>query len=293
MVTFLKPFYRNTLSVFLLLLIASPSIAWAQDTAEADSTAWEKNLVALLAGSQASYDNWAEGGVNSLAFTASLNGGAARTTTSWIQKHEIRLALGSLKQDTLDFRKADDLIQFTSTFEYQNADNFSRWHPTAAFDLRTQFASGFDYSGAEPLKVSALFSPATVTETVGFTYNPEEWFTWLIGLAGKQTIVGIEGLRESYGNDLDQTLRAEVGFNTKATIDKDIFENVHLKSGLGVFAAFGQVDKPDIRWENLITMTVNSWLTVGFEFVTFYDLDISDEVQLKQVLSTGISIGLL
>lgn len=293
MTTIFPHSYRMILCGMLVLFFLAPVNAYAQDEVVEDSTAWKKSLVAALAGSQASYDNWAEGGINSLAFAASLNGDANRTTENWIQKHEMRLALGSLKQDSLDFRKADDLIQFLLTFQYKNDDAFAKWHPTGAFELRTQFANGFDYSGAEPVKVSALFSPATLSQTFGFTYQPEDWFTWLIGLAAKETVVGIEELRPNYGNELDESVRFEAGLNTKATVDRDIFENVHLKTSLGMFTAFDQFDKPDVRWENLITMSVNSWLTVNFEFVTFYDLDISDKVQLKQVLSTGISIGLL
>ncbi len=288
-----KHSFRMISSLLVLLLLIPVTSAWAQDDAAEDSLAWKTNLNALLAGSQASYNNWSEGGINSLAFTASLSGDATRRSLSWAQKHEMRLAIGSIKQDTVDFRKGDDLISLVSTFQYHDATTFAKWNPTASIDFRTQFANGFDYSGAEPVKVSSFLAPATLLETVGFSYNPEEWFTWLIGLAGKQTIVGIESLRERYGNALDETMRFEVGFNTKAGIDKDIFENVHLKSSLGVFAAFGQVDEPDIRWENLVTMSVNSWLSVGFEFVTFLDKDISPDWQLKQVLSTGVTVAIL
>ena len=102
----------------------------------------------------------------------------------------------------------------------------------------------------------------------------------------------MEEFRARYGNGTD-AIRFEAGFNTKASMNRDIVENVNLKTGLSIFAAFDQLDKPDVRWENLLTMSVNSWLTVGFELVTFYDLDIDDKVQLKQVLSTGISLGIL
>ncbi|MEM8485727.1 MAG: DUF3078 domain-containing protein [Bacteroidota bacterium] len=293
MTTVEKYSYRVILSGLLMFFFMSPATVLAQDEAAPDSTDWQKSIVANLAGSQASYDNWAEGGINSLAFTASLNGDFSRDYESWKQKHEMRFALGSLKQDSLDFRKADDLIQFVSNFLYQNEDTFAKWHPTASLELRTQFANGFDYSGDEPVKVSAFFAPATFAQTLGFTYQPQDWFTWLIGFGAKETIVGLEELRPLYGNDLDQTVRFETGLSTKGTYDRDIFENVHLKSSLGIFAAFDQFGDPDVRWENLVTMSVNSWLTVNFEFVTFYDLDISDQLQLKQVLSTGISVGLL
>ena len=275
----------------LLMALATP--VYAQDEEAADSTDWVVDLTAILAGSQASYDNWAEGGINSLAFTTSLDGNATRSTEHWTQKHEARFALGALKQDTLKIRKADDLIQLSSTFQYKNETSFAKWQPTISLGLRTQFAEGFDYSTDPETRSSAFFSPGVLTQTIGFTYEPQPWFTWLIGFAAKETIVGIEELRPLYGNKLDETLRFEPGFDTTMKFDKDVVENVNLKSSLNVFGAFGQIDKPDIRWENLITMQVNAWLTVNFEFVTVYDLDISDEVQLKQVLSTGVSFSIL
>ncbi|MBX2821625.1 MAG: DUF3078 domain-containing protein [Rhodothermaceae bacterium] len=283
---------KRLLYLLLLLLFTSPAFAQDEEVPE-DSTAWKTNLTAILAGSQASYDNWVEGGINSLAFTASLNGDAVRTTESWITKHEARFALGSLKQDSLEFRKADDLIQLSSTFQYKNATNFAKWNPTASFTLRTQFAEGFDYSSDPEVKVSSFFSPATLTQTLGFTYQPQEWFSWLIGVAAKETIVGIESLRPNYGNELDETVRLESGFDSTMKLNRDVFENVNLQSSLAIFGAFNALDEPDVRWENLVTMTVNSWLTVNFEFVTFYDLDLSDQVQLKQVLSTGVSLSIL
>ena len=136
--------------LYLLLVFLFTTPAFAQDEeAPVDSTAWQKSVTAILAGSQASYDNWVEGGINSLAFTASLNANANRTTENWITKHEGRFALGSLKQDSLDFRKADDVIKLSSTFQYKNDTNFAKWNPTASFTLRTQFAEGFDY-GTSP-----------------------------------------------------------------------------------------------------------------------------------------------
>ena len=277
----------------LLFALVTPGQLQAQDEEVTDSTAWVTDLKAILAGSQASYNNWQEGGINSLAFTASLEGAASRTTEHWIQKHEGRFAIGALKQDTLDVRKADDIISLSSTFQYKNDTNFAKFQPTLSLTLRTQFADGFDYSTSPETKVSSFFSPAVLTQTLGLTYQPEPWFSWLVGVSAKETVVGEEAFREIYGNAIDETVRFEPGYDTTIKFDKDIVENVRLKSGLNVFGAFGNIDQPDVRWENLLTMTVNSWLTVNLEFVTFYDLDIDDRVQLKQVLSTGVSFSLL
>jgi len=40
-------------------------------------------------------------------------------------------------------------------------------------------------------------------------------------------------------------------------------------------------------------MRVNSWLNVGLEYVMLYDANRSQDVQIKEVLSVGISFDLL
>lgn len=46
-------------------------------------------------------------------------------------------------------------------------------------------------------------------------------------------------------------------------------------------------------WENLVTMQVNSWLGVDLEVTTLYDDDVSRALQLKEVLSLGITLALI
>ncbi len=278
----------------IVLSLVLVGAAYGQDAdVEADTTGWRNSLRVSLAGSQASYSNWSEGGINSLAFTTGLQGNQLKHTEHWLRKRKLRLAYGLLKQDTLDVRKADDLIQFESSAQYQGERIWSKLNPILAFAFRTQFADGFDFGTSPETRVSAFFAPAFSTQTIGLAYQPVPWFSQRFGLAAKETIVAIEELREVYGNDIDEALRLEGGFDLFSQLDKEIVQNVTLQSSLGLFFGFSQLDEPDVRWENLITMKVNSWLTVNFEFVTFYDLDISNKAQFKQVLSTGVSFSLL
>ena len=75
---------------------------------------------------------------------------------------------------------------------------------------------------------------------------------------------------------------------SRTEVDREVFENVRLRSSLNLFASFNQTFTetrlPDVLWENLITMEVNAWLGVDFEFVTLYDRDLSQRLQLKEVL---------
>ena len=265
---------------------------------------WELELSSKLSASQAAYSNWTEGGINALAATAGINGKANRTTERWEQTYDARLALGFIKQDTLDFRKADDLIKLGAALQYEGDGFFDTFNPTVAATARTQFASGFNFDevpaelaleegGPErrpPVKVSAFMSPGTFTQTVGLTYDPRPWITQRVGLSAKETAVTIERLRPLYGLDRSNPVRFEAGLSSTTEVDRELFKNVRLKSTLGLFAAFrGSDELPDATFENVLTMQVNEWLGVDFEFTTLYDRDVSDDLQIKEVLSVGVT----
>ena len=106
-------------------------------------------------------------------------------------------------------------------------------------------------------------------------------------------MVEIERFRPLYGLEPDQTVFWEVGLESKTDIDREIWDNVALKSSLGLFAAFNNPDLPDLLWENVIAMQVNRWLSVNLQADALYDRDISKALQMKEVLSLGISFILL
>lgn len=257
-------------------------------------TTWETNVRSKLSLAQAAYSNWQEGGLSTVAISSSIDGAARRAGERWVQAYNMRLTFGMVQQDTLDFRKSEDLIRLQSSLRYQGTGFFRVMNPTLGFALRTQFAPGFDYSGDPfgedrdpPVKQSDFFSPATLTESIGLTYEPSDWFSQRLSFAGKQTVVMIDRLRPLYGVDPGNPVRLEAGAESITTLDRRLFENVRLQSSLNLFLAFNQPDQPDMIWENLITMKVNNWLNVDLEFVSVYNEDISSAVQVKEVLSVG------
>ncbi len=261
---------------------------------------WRYDMLGNFSASQAGFQNWTEGGVNTFAFTTALEGEGTHLARRWEQTHSFSLSFGLVKQDTLDFRKAEDEILLQSSFQYQGDGFFATFNPTFANELRTQFAEGFNFEKdplglgrTPPVLVSAFFSPAVLVQSFGLTYDPNSWFTQRFGVGAKETLVLIERLRPLYGVDLDQTVRLEVGLESLTEVDREIFENVRYKSSLGLFAAFNNPDVPDVLWKNAIAMKVNTWLGVNFQFVALFDKDRSDAVQLKEVLSLGISFALL
>lgn len=293
------------LFALLLLLLPAPALAQeeaAEEAGEDSLGVWDLTLSSKLSGSQAAFQNWTEGGINALAVTAGFSGKANRTTERWEQTYDLRLSFGLVRQDTLDLRKADDLIRLGASLQYEGNGFLRTFNPTLAATARTQFATGFNYDevpdelqpevGPErdtPVKVSAFMSPGTFTQTVGLTYDPRPWIAQRVGLSSKQTVVTIERLRPLYGLASGNQVRVEVGLASTTEFDRELFENVRLKSTLGLFAAFNDVDQPDATFENILTMQVNKWLGVDFEFTTLYDRDISEDLQVKEVLSVGVT----
>ena len=270
------------------------------DTVEIETAPWDVSLVGRVSGSQSGFHNWSEGGVNSLAITGSTNGKASRTSNSWRQTHEMRLAFGVIRQSGSEPRKAEDVIRLNSALRYHGGNFFKTFNPTLALDLRTQFAPGFNYNtnpfndGREPpVKVSDFFAPATIQQSIGLSYEYQGWFTQRFGVGSKQTVVIHEHLRPVHGVEPGRIARYQIGVESRTNVDRDLAKNLHLKSTLALFAAFNQPDLPDMLWENLITMKVNSWLGVNFEFAAYYDRDVSARLQFKEVLSVGVTVVLV
>ncbi len=82
------------------------------DPASDSTVVWKAKSLVRLGGSQASFQNWTEGGLNSVSLRTGYEGDLKRESTYWKQSHELRLKFGVLKQDTLAFRKAEDLLLY-------------------------------------------------------------------------------------------------------------------------------------------------------------------------------------
>lgn len=314
----LEPFSRSSagaVTVLLALVLAGvlavrPTGVHAQSDEEADSTeGFQYELSGRLSGTQAAYREWQEGGLNTLSIGATVDGAAERERGRWRQRHTARLAFGLLttEADEADdpIRKTDDLIQLESNLRYAGSGFFRRFEPTISARIRTQFAKGFDYtnnpfseeplaSREPPVQTSAFLAPGEFVQTLGLTYAPKDWYTVSLSAASKQTVVREEELRVLYDVDPGKLARIEGGAELAASIDRQIAENVRYQSTATVFYAVGQIEEPpDARWENYITMRVNSWLTTNLEFVALFDDNTSDAIQIKEVLSVGVTVDFI
>ncbi|HBQ59949.1 MAG TPA: hypothetical protein DD671_10080 [Balneolaceae bacterium] len=285
---------KNYVLLILLMMTATPAVA--QSINIPDTLAgWDQSWVANLNGSQAAYSNWAQGGVSSISGTASSIFTMKYRQGLFSYGFRTNLKYGQSNVQGEGVIKTDDVIEIINRFNYRFTEdgNFSGY---GNINFRTQFDEGYEYStedGVPDVLISDLFAPAYVMEGVGVAYAPSDAFTFETGLALKQTIVTDDDLKPLYGVAQDKEVRGEGGLTTGINFEKEVFESIFYTSALETFTNFLiPVSETDVKWSNEVVGQINSLVSASFQFELRYDNDFSSEIQLKQVLSAGISVSL-
>lgn len=286
--------FTRTLLLFIAILFITDSVN-AQTIVVPDTlVGWNQTWVANLNGSQASYSNWSEGGVNTISGTASTVFTRMYRKEQYTFGFRTNLRYGQSRIDGRT-RKSDDLIsiRLRSTYDLQEDSKVAAY---GAIQFRTQFADGYEYdakvAGGDSL-ISGFFSPAYLTEGAGLEYNANPSLQMEAGLALKQTFISDGDLSPNYGLPQGDTFRSEGGLTTGISFQNKIAENIQYSSNLETFTSFtNPVSETDVFWANELVGQINSLISASFQFEMRYDNDFSSEVQIKQVLSAGISVNL-
>lgn len=245
-----------------------------------------------LNGAQAVYDNWSQGGVNTISVTASTVLDIKYRKNRFAYAFATNLKYGQARLEGEGTRKTDDRIAVNNKFSHRFSDD--HWSAFANINFSTQFDRGFDYGEEPPELISKFFAPAYFTQISGIAYSPADYFAAEAGLAAKQTIVSDTQLSERYGLDPGEQFRFEPGYSLAMNFEKTIFANVILKSSIETFTNLqGHIDKTDVNFSNEVVGEINDAMNMSFQFVVIYDSDYSRAVQMKQVLSAGLSYNIL
>ncbi len=290
----MKFILKSTLVAAILLLFQSPGQSQnitIPDTLEG----WDHSWVASLNGSQASYSNWSQGGVSSVSGTGSSVYKAMYQNNLFSYGFRTNLKYGQANIKGQGVRKTDDVISVSNRFKYSFNED-SNWSGYGEVQFRTQFDRGYDYaSGPEEsdVLISNFLSPAYLTEGVGIAYEPTDNFIFQAGMGLKQTIVSDDSLSTNYGLDPGENFKSEGGITTGIGFEKEIFKNILYSSSMETFTnLLIPISETDIMWSNELTGKINDIVSASFQFEMRYDNDYSSELQIKQVLSAGVSVSL-
>jgi hypothetical protein len=211
-------------------------------------------------------ENWSSGGVNSIALGGLLNYKGEYNKEGRNFTSEMILQYGKLKNSGQLERKTVDRL----------------------------FLDSKDAQGNEiRKKISNFLAPGYLTESFGFEYKTAKSFSLRLGTGtARQTFIVDTTLYrnnpKNFGVPIGRKFRNELAFQAVANFDKDIMENLNLKSRYLLFASYEKLNNIDQRLDMTLTAKVNKLINVTVNGTALYDDDFSGEIQSSQSLALGI-----
>jgi hypothetical protein len=262
-----------------------------------------KTAIGLNVNQAAFSDNWTGGGVNSLALSGLINYKAEYNKESYSYVSEVILNYGKVKNKNQLQKKTVDRIYWDNKAAIQLSKN---WYFFGSATFESQFDNGFAYfteNGEEKARIiSSFMSPGYLTESIGFEYKPSKFFSTRIGTGtARQTFVldndelfrasdaaGDTGKLDNYGVTRGNTFRNDLAFQIVTSFEKDIFQNVNLKTKYLMFIPYDNPSYTNYRLDVMVTAKVNRFMNVSVAGVGLYDKNTADKIQASQTLALGI-----
>ena len=294
---------------------ANSIFAQVKDTAiiapiKKDTSYWVKSAQTGFSFNQASFsDTWRAGGVNSIALGLFLNGKAnyLKGNISW--DNAAIFEYGFVKNKGQSLRKSNDRMLLDTKYGYKISKN---WNLFASLNFLSQFAEGYTFTTDAVTKIetqkliSNLFSPAFLSETMGFEYKPVTYFWARFGVASmRQTFVledkfnnnkaGVGGTfdqKVNYGVQEGKSIRNEVGLmRVEADFNKEIMKNILLQAHFVSFTTYEDPLATDVRLDAAIIAKINKYANVKLGGTLFYDQDQIEKLQWTQMMTLNFAVN--
>ncbi len=239
-----------------------------------NDTIWRTGGIFAVTFNQVSLSNWAGGGQNSIALNgmANLFANYKKGKIAW--DNALDMGYGIVKQGEEKLRKNDDRFEVNSKFGYDAYK--AKFYYTILFNFRSQFTEGFNYPRTDSSRyISKFAAPAFTLLALGIDYKPKDYFTFFLSpLTGRAIIVNDDSLSNAgaFGVEPGDKLRMELGAYVNTRFQKDIVKNVNFMTKLDLFSNYQEdPQNVDVNWEVLISMKVNSFLSVSIGTQLIYD----------------------
>jgi len=272
----------------LILIIFSFQFSQAQEEVVKKDTLWTPRGVVGLNLSQIAFSNWSQGGENSLSFSFFTHLGLDYIGMPWKWTNSLKFTYGRSKVGNEEYRTNDNEIYFETVLIHRLG-----WtvNPYASGTFRTAITKGFNYEIIPAQQIVGFFDPAYFTQGLGFAYDQDKGFKQRIGISFKQTIA--EEFDTLYTDDPEtlneiESFKFESGFESVTELEYEFLENMTYYGYLRLFTRFNEIDKWDVRWDNIITAKINDYFNVNFNFLLIYEEDQSIKRQIKEALQLGI-----
>jgi len=255
-----------------------------------------KTQVGININQAAFSDNWKGGGVNSFALGGLINYKAEYSKESYSYVSEVILQYGKIKNKSQLQKKTTDRIYWDNKAAVQLSKN---WYFFGSINFESQFDRGFAYSrdakGTEIEKLLSKFmSPGYLTESLGFEYKPNKFFSTRIGTGtARQTFVLDTSLYRTNPNNFGvikgKNFRNELAFQIVTAYEKEIFPNINLKTRYNMFIPYDNFGHIDYRLDASLTAKINRYMNTSITGVGIYDRDTDQKLQGSQTFALGLT----
>ncbi|MGL6269118.1 MAG: DUF3078 domain-containing protein [Chitinophagaceae bacterium] len=267
----------------------------AEDTTHKEG--WKKGFTANLGLAQGNTSNWAAGAERS-SFTinafVNLFANYKKGKKEWTNSLDLFYAM--INTSSLGTRKNDDRIDYYTKYTQKIKPKVGLG---VVGNFRTQFTNGYTYNVVPQEKVSGFFKPAYLTIAPGIDWDPNKWFSLFFSpISARWIYVSEDSLTKYYNINAGKNLRTELGGFLSAKLNKDIAKNVNIRSRVDLFSNY--LENPqnvDVFWTNILTLKVNKFLNVTYNFDMIYDDDVkifgtnsnAPRTQIKSLLSVNFT----
>jgi len=246
---------------------------------------WTPKGVVSINLSQIAFDNWIQGGENSLSFLSLLNAGAYYKSKVWFLANRLKVSYGGSNTSS-QYKTTDNELRIENILI---RDLSWKVNPYFSNEVRTGIVNGYEYNADSRNQVTAFFDPGYITQSLGFIFARKVFNTRL----------GI-GLQETFTNkfnkysDDDETadiekFKIETGIESVSEANYEFLENMVYTGRLRLFSRFNSMDVWDVNWENILTAKVNDYINVNFTYNLIYQQDQTYRTQTKEALQVGFS----
>jgi hypothetical protein len=285
---FLKLFLAAAVFVFMLSL----NVFAQEEKKEEPKYGWQNEVVTGLNLTQNSFDNWSQGGENSLAWQFNFNAKFINDQKKYNWSNTGKLQFGRTKVGDQDSRKSIDEIKLESVYTYKMSLYVN---PYISASAQTQLMKGYKYTDTTNFVVSNFFDPAYFIQSAGIGFAPNETVKTRLGAALKETVT--RDYPVPYADDPDtpeiEKTKVEPGMESVTDVNVTLAKNILFTSNLQLFSNMKAFNEIDVNWDNLLVAKVNDYINVNFNVKLFYDRDISTKRQLMQSLALGLTYTLL
>ncbi len=282
---------RTVFYVVMSLLLSNIYLFAQEEKKEAPVYGWKNEVLGSLNLTQTNFDNWSQGGENSLSWQLNLNAKLVKDEADHNWTNIGKFVFGQIRVGDQSSRKSVDEIMLETTYAFKLG-----WFvdPYISLTGQTQFTQGYDYSTDPKTAVSNFLDPGYFTQSVGVGYTPNEMIKTRIGAALRETITSDHN---QYADDPQTTAlektKTEAGMESVTDFVYKMEEDLVFTSNLRLFSNLIQLKQIVVRWDNIVTAKITEYVNVNFNFQMFYDHIISPRRQIKQSLALGISYSFL